>query len=35
MLVAPEHQEMIRQVELTPIMLRTVEHSIMVHARVS
>ena len=34
MLVAPEHQEMNRQVEVTWIMLCTVAHSIMVHDRV-
>ena len=33
-LAAPEHQEMNRQVEVTWRMLRTVAHSLMVHARV-
>ena len=33
-LAAPEHQEMNRQVEVTWIMLRTIAHSFMVHARV-
>ena len=33
-LVAPEHQEMNGQVEVTWIMLHTVAHSLMVHARV-
>ena len=33
-LAAPEHQEMNRQVEVTWGMLRTVAHSLMVHARV-
>ena len=33
-LEAPEHQEMNRQVEVTWRTLRTVSHSIMVHARV-
>ena len=33
-LVAPEHQEMNGQVQMTWRMLRTVAHSIMVHARV-
>ena len=34
-LLAPEHQEMIGQVEVTWRTLRTIEHSLMVHARVS
>ena len=34
-LAAPEHQEMKRQVEVTWRMLRTIAHSLMVHARVS
>ena len=34
-LVAPEHQEMDRQVEVTWRTLRTVAHSLMVHARVA
>ena len=34
-LAAPEHQEMNGQVEVTWRMLRTVAHSLMVHARVS
>ena len=34
MLAAPEHQEMNGQVEATRITLRTVAHSLMVHARV-
>ena len=34
MLAAPEHQDMNGQVKLTWIMLRTVAHSLMVHARV-
>ena len=34
MLAAPEHQEMNGQVEVTQRMLRTVAHSLMVHARV-
>ena len=34
-LAAPEHQEMNGQVEVTCRMLRTISHSIMVHARVS
>ena len=33
-LSAPEHQEMNGQVEVTWIMLHTVAHSLMVHARV-
>ena len=33
-LAAPEHQEMNGQVEVTWITLRTVAHSLMVHARV-
>ena len=33
-LAAPEHQEMYRQVEVTWRTLRTVAHSLMVHARV-
>ena len=33
-LAAPEHQEMNGQVEVTCITLRTVAHSLMVHARV-
>ena len=33
-IAAPEHQEMNRQVEVTWIALRTVAHSLMVHARV-
>ena len=33
-LVAPEHQEMNGKVEVTWITLRTVSHSLMVHARV-
>ena len=33
-LAAPEHQEMNRQVEVTWRTLRTVSHSLMVHARV-
>ena len=33
-LEAPEHQEMNRKVEVTPRTLRTVAHSLMVHARV-
>ena len=32
-LAAPEHQEMNRQVEVTWITLRTIEHSLMIHAR--
>ena len=32
---APEHQEMNRQVEVTCRPLRTISHSLMVHARVS
>ena len=35
MFAAPEHQEMNRQVELTCRMLRTIAHSLRVHARVS
>ena len=35
MLVAPEHQEMNGQVEVKCRTLRTIVHSIMVHARVS
>ena len=35
MLAAPEHQEINRQVKVTRRTLRTVEHSLMVHARVS
>ena len=34
MLAVPEHQEMNVQVELTRRMLRTISHSLMVHARV-
>ena len=34
MLAAPEHQEMNRQVEVTWRTLRTVAHSLMLHARV-
>ena len=34
-LAAPEDPKMNRQVEVTWITLRTIEHSIMVHARVS
>ena len=34
-LAAPEHQEMNRQVEVTWRTLRTISHSLMVHARVS
>ena len=34
MLEAPEHQEMNGQVEVTRRILRTVAHSLMVHARV-
>ena len=34
-LAAPEHQEMNRQVEVTWRTLRTIVHSIMIHARVS
>ena len=34
-LAAHEHQEMNREVEVTWITLRTVAHSLMVHARVS
>ena len=33
-LAAPEHQEMNGKVEVTRIMLRTVAHPLMVHARV-
>ena len=33
-LAAPEHQDMNRQVEVTWRTLRTVAHSLMVHARV-
>ena len=33
-LVAPEHQEMNGQVKVTWITLRTIAHSLMVHARV-
>ena len=35
MLAAPEHQEMNGKVEVTWRTLRTIEHSLMVHARVS
>ena len=35
MLAAPEHQEMNRQVKVTQRTLRTIAHSLMVHARVS
>ena len=35
MIAAPEHQEMKRQAEVTWRMLRTITHSLMVHARVS
>ena len=35
MLAVPEHQEMNRQVEVTWRTLRTISHSLMVHARVS
>ena len=34
-LTAPEHQEMTEQVEVTCRTLRTITHSLMVHARVS
>ena len=34
-LAAPEHQDLTRQVEVTWITLRTIAHSLMVHARVS
>ena len=34
MLAAREHQEMSGQVKVTQITLRTITHSIMVHARV-
>ena len=34
MLAAPEHQDMNGQVEVTRRTLRTVAHSLMVHARV-
>ena len=34
MLAEPDHQEMNRQVEVTRRTLRTVAHSLMVHARV-
>ena len=34
-LAAPEHQEINGQVEVTRRMLRTISHSIIVHARVS
>ena len=34
MLVAPEHQQMNRQVEVTWRMLHTISHARMVHARV-
>ena len=34
-LAAPEHQKMNRQVEVTWRTLRTISHSLMVHARVS
>ena len=34
-LAAPEHQEMDGQVEVTRTTLRTIAHSLMVHARVS
>ena len=34
MLAAPEHQDMNRQIEVTWRTLRTVAHSLMVHARV-
>ena len=34
-LAAPEHQETNEQVEVTWRMLRTIAHSLMVHARVS
>ena len=34
-LAAPEHQEMNGQVEVTWITLRTIEHYLMVHARIS
>ena len=32
--MAPEHQEMNRQIEMTWRMLRTISHSLMVHVRV-
>ena len=35
MLAATKHQEMNRQVKVTRRTLRTIEHSLMVHARVS
>ena len=35
MLAAPEHQEMIRQVKVTRRKLRTIAHTLMVHAKVS
>ena len=34
MLAAPEHQEMNRQVKVTRRTLRTISHSLMVHARI-
>ena len=34
-LVAPEHQEMNGQIEVTCSMLRTISHYLMLHARVS
>ena len=34
-LAAPEHQEMNRQVKVTRRTLRTITHSLMVHAQVS